>query len=115
MASYTTRVELVNPDASDFDLLHQEMRDRQFYRVLSYCGIWYDMPEAEYDRTSDIAVDKVFNDAHAAAQAVVDNKPINHKQQKKAFYILVTRADGPRQQLLAKTTEVVKLPPGATL
>ena len=115
MASYTTRVELVNPDSSDFDLLHQEMRDRQFYRVLSYCGIWYDMPDAEYDRTSDLAVDKVYDDAVSAAQAVVNNKPVNDKQQKKAFYILVTRADGPRQQLLPKATELAKLPPGASL
>jgi homoaconitase/3-isopropylmalate dehydratase large subunit len=115
MASYTTRVELVNPDASDFDLLHQEMRDKQFYRALSYCGTWHDMPDAEYDRTTNLAMVDVYNDGIAAAQAVINNKPISDKQQKKDFYILVTKADGPRTLILPKTTELAKLPPGASL
>ena len=52
MAIFTTRVELVNPDSNDYALLHQEMRDREFYQVISFCGKWHDLPPGEYDRTS---------------------------------------------------------------
>ncbi|MDB5025537.1 MAG: hypothetical protein JWP78_3292 [Mucilaginibacter sp.] len=91
------------------------MRDKQFYRVLSYFGTWHDMPEAEYDRTTDLAMVDVYNDGMAAAQAVINNKPMSDKQQKKDFYILVTKADGPRTLILRKSTELAKLPPGAML
>ena len=114
MASFTTRVELVNPDSSDYDLLHQEMRDREFYRAINYCGVWHDLPIGEYDRTSTAALGQVYSDAGAAAQAVINNKPINDQQQPKDYYLLITEAVD-RAYVLPHTTDPTKLPPGASL
>jgi hypothetical protein len=114
MASYTTRIELINPDASDYELLHQEMRDREFYRAIDYCGLWHDLPNAEYDRTSAAALGTIYNDAGAAAQAVINNEPINDKQEQKDYYLIVTEAVD-RAYILPHTTDVAKLPPGASL
>ncbi|HTE02409.1 MAG TPA: hypothetical protein VK668_24135 [Mucilaginibacter sp.] len=115
MASFTTRVELVNPDKSDYDLLHQEMRDAQFYRAISYCGTWHDLPAGEYDRTSDQALNTVYTQALAAVQTVINNKPLNEQQQKKDFLLLITEVEGARAFIIPKTTDIAKLPPGATL
>ena len=83
MASYTTRIELVNADSDDYELLHQEMRDREFYRAIDYCGVWHDLPTAEYDRTSNALLGQIYSDAGAAAQAVINHKPLNDQQEKK--------------------------------
>lgn len=115
MASFTTRVELVNADKSDYDLLHQEMRDAQFYRAISYCGTWHDMPIGEYDRTSDQSITTVYNQAMAAIQTVINNSPVNNQQQKKDFLLFVTQAEGTRVFTIPKTTDIAKLPPGASL
>jgi hypothetical protein len=114
MTNYTTRIELVNPDSGDYELLHKEMRDREFYRAISYCGVWHDLPTAEYDRTSSALLSQIYSDAGAAAQAVINNNPINDKQEKKDYYLLVTEAVE-RSFILPHTTEVAKLPPGASL
>ena len=50
----------------------------------------------------------------AAAQAVINNNPTNDKQEKKDYYLLVTEAVE-RSFILPHTTEVAKLPPGASL
>jgi len=115
MASFTTRVELVNPDHSDYELLHQEMRDAQFYRSIIYCGIWKDMPFAEYDHTSNQTISQAYDAALCAVQTVISNKPINDKQQKKDFLLLVTEVASVRMFKLPNTTEIAKLPPGASL
>ena len=114
MTTYTTRIELVNPDPDDYELLHQEMRDREFYWVIDYCGVWHDLPTAEYDRTSAELLSQIYSDAGAAAQAVINNKPLNNKQEKKDYYLLVTEAVE-RAYTLPHTTDVAKLPPGASL
>lgn len=106
---------MVNPDSSDYDLLHQELRDVQFYRVLSYCGTWHDLPHGEYDHTSDSAITTVYDQALNAVQTVINNKPISDKQQKKDFLLLVTQSDGTREFIIPKTTDIAKLPPGASL
>jgi hypothetical protein len=114
MANYTTRVELINPDTNDYDLLHQEMRDREFYRAIDYCGVWHDLPIGEYDRTSTDALGGIYSDAGAAAQAVINNKPVNDQQQPKDYYLLITEAVD-RAYVLPHTTDPTKLPPGASL
>ena len=114
MASYTTRIELVNADSDDYELLHQEMRDREFYRAIDYCGVWHDLPTAEYDRTSNALLGQIYSDAGAAAQAVINHKPLNDQQEKKDYYLLVTEAVD-RAFILPHTTDVAKLPPGASL
>lgn len=114
MASFTTRVELVNHDSGDYELLHQEMRDRQFYRSILSCGIWFDLPTAEYDRTSTAELGIVYDDAAAAAQTVINAKPLNDKQQKKSYLLVVTQSVD-RAIVLPHTTDIAKLPPGASL
>lgn len=114
MASFTTRVELVNPDSNDYTLLHQEMRDREFYQVISFCGKWHDLPPGEYDRTSTAQMGQIYSDAGAAAQAVIDNKPINDQMQPKNYYFIITEAVD-RSMILPQTTDPLKLPPGASL
>jgi hypothetical protein len=114
MTSYTTRIELINADSDDYELLHQEMRDREFYRAIDYCGAWHDMPTAEYDRSSNALLGQIYSDAGAAAQAVINHKPLNDQQEKKDYYLFVTQAVD-RAFILPHTTDVAKLPPGASL
>ena len=114
MAIYTTRIELVNPDSSDYALLHQEMRDREFYQVINYCGKWHDLPPGEYDRTSTEVLGQIYSDAGAAAQAVIDNKPINDQSEPKSYYMIITEAVD-RAYIIPLTTDPLKLPPGAHL
>jgi hypothetical protein len=114
MASFTTRLELVNPDASDYTLLHQEMRDREFYMALESCGIWYDLPTGTYFRISTAELGIVYYDAVAAAQAVINNKPLNDNQQPKSYLLIVTN-DSDFAIELPHTTDISKLPPGASI
>ena len=114
MASYTSRLELVNPDTNDYTLLHQEMRDREFYVAIESCGIWYDLPTGLYFRTSAAELGTVYYDAASAAQAVINNKPLNDNQQPKS-YLLVITANSDYAIQLPHTTDISKLPPGASL
>ena len=114
MASFTTRIELINPDGDDYELLHQEMRDKQFYRVINFCGLWHDLPPGEYDHTSSDTLGQVYSDAGAAAQAVLNHKPLNDQQQPKDYHLIVTEAVD-RAFTLPHTTDPLKLPPGASL
>jgi len=114
MATYTTRIELINPDSSDYDLLHQEMRDREFYLSISYCGVWHDLPPGEYDRTSTAALGQIYSDAGAAAQAVINNKPINDQMLPKDYRFIITEAVD-RAYILSPTTDPTRLPPGASI
>ncbi|HEX3386036.1 MAG TPA: hypothetical protein VHS53_12645 [Mucilaginibacter sp.] len=114
MASFTTRLELVNADPGDYTLLHQEMRDRQFYIAIQSCGVWYDLPTGVYNRDSTAQLGIVYDDAAAAAQVVINNKPNNNNQQPKSYLLLVTN-DSDMAIVLPKTTDISHLPPGASL
>lgn len=114
MGNYTTRLELVNADPGDYTLLHQEMRDREFYLAVESCGIWYDMPTGSYDRTSTAELGIVYEDAVSAAQAVINNKPLNNMQQPKSYLLIVTNNSDYAIEL-PHTTDISKLPPGASL
>lgn len=115
MESFTTRVELHNPDDGDYDLLHQEMRDALFCRAVKHNGVWHDLPAYEYDCASDLTTIFIYNLAYKAAQAVIDLKPMNNKHLAKDFWIIVTKSDGDRVFRLPKTTDINRLPPGETL
>lgn len=115
MENFTTRVELLNPDEGDYDLLHHEMREAMFYRAINHLGTWHDLPADEYDCLSDLTTTFIYNVAYTTAQAVIDIKPVNDQQQLKDFWIIVTKANGNRVYKLPKTTEISKLPPGEML
>ncbi|MGZ3944742.1 MAG: hypothetical protein ACXVJB_07345 [Mucilaginibacter sp.] len=115
MENFTTRVELHNPDEGDYDLLQREMNDALFYRAVKHNGWWHDLPAYEYDCSSDLTTIFIYNLAFKAAQAVIDQKPINDRQQVKDFWIIVTKANGDRVFRLPKTKDIKHLPPGETL
>lgn len=115
MENFTTRVELQNPDEGDYELLYHEMRQALFYRAIHHLGAWHDLPADEYDCLSALTTTFIYNLAYTAAQAVIDIKPVNDRNQIKDFWIIVTKSDGERVYKLAKTTEILRLPPGATL
>ncbi len=115
MENFTNRVELFNPDEGDYELLHRQMRDVLFYQVVKHNGVWHDLPDAEYDCLSDFNTTFIYNLAHTAVKAVIDNKPINDLQQIKDFWIIVTKADGDRVFKLPVTTDASRLPEGETL
>jgi hypothetical protein len=115
MENFTTRVELLNPDEGDYELLHYEMREALFYRAINHLGTWHDLPADEYDCLSALTTTIIYNLAYTTAQTVIDIKPVNDRQQIKGFWIIVTKADGNRLYKLPKTTEISKLPPGEML
>jgi len=53
--------------------------------------------------------------AHTAVKAVIDNKPVNDRQQLKDFWIIVTKSDGDRVFKLPLTTDITRLPAGEVL
>jgi hypothetical protein len=114
MGTFITRLELVNADTTDYPLLHQEMRDREFYLAIQSCGIWYDLPTGVYQRQSTEQLGIVYDDAANAAQVVIANKPTNNNGQPKS-YLLVVTDDSDYAIVLQKTTDISHLPPGAML
>jgi hypothetical protein len=115
MESFTTRVELHNPDDGDYDLLQQEMREALFSQAVKHNGVWHDLPAYEYDCSSDLTTIFIYNLAYKAARAVIDLKPVNDKQLAKDFWIIVTKSDGDRVFRLPKTIDITRLPPGEEL
>jgi hypothetical protein len=115
MENFTTRVELLNPDDGDYELLLDEMRDAQFCRAVKHNGVWHDMPVDEYNCLSDFNTTFIYNLAHTAAKNVIDNKPVNDQLQLKDFWIIVTKSNGDRVFKLPVTTDASRLPAGEML
>lgn len=70
MAKFTTRVELIDADSSDYDTLHEEMENRNFTRIVTTTqGVNYYLPPAEYNREGDYTADQTLNAAKNAAAA----------------------------------------------
>lgn len=68
MALFTTRVELHDASAKDYDLLHEEMKKRGFLRVItSDSGITFHLPFAEYTISGALTREGVLERAEAAA------------------------------------------------
>lgn len=88
MAKFTTRVELYRePTWDDYDNLHAAMRKEGLTQTISFEGettIWQ-LPPAEYNRTSELDTYAIRDSAQRAASTVW-----------KRFGILVTKAEGGR-------------------
>ncbi len=88
MAKFTTRVELYGkPTWDDFDNLHEAMRKEGFTRTITFEGdstVWQ-LPHAEYNRTTDLDTADVRDSAKRAAATAWDD-----------FAVLVTKAEGGR-------------------
>lgn len=71
MASFTTRVELLNnPTADEYETLHEEMGKRNFTRTItSDDGIEYHLPPAEYNRIGTYTRAQTLEAAKSAATA----------------------------------------------
>ena len=82
MAKFTTRVELINAVAEDYDTLHKEMEGKNFTRTIkSIDGKEYYLPPAEYNREGEYTTGQTLSAAKAAASVT-----------KKQYRILVTKA-----------------------
>lgn len=70
MASFTTRVELHEARSDDYEVLHDEMRKREFSRVIvDTNGVTYHLPLAEYTISGSMTRADVLSRAKAAAVA----------------------------------------------
>lgn len=90
MAKYTTRIELYgSPSRTDYDNLHAAMEREGFTRTISWEGetVTYQMPHAEYNRTSDLAAAQIKDSAVIAAKTVWSD-----------FGVLVTQSQGGREK-----------------
>jgi hypothetical protein len=69
MASFTVRIELEgNPQEKHYDKLHKAMARKGFTRFIKgRGGVWYRLPHAEYVRQGNLTVQRVRDDAFAAA------------------------------------------------
>lgn len=69
MADFTTRVELLNADWSDYEALHKAMERQGFSRTITgSSGSTYNLPPAEYNLTAAIKRSDVLDRAKAAAK-----------------------------------------------
>lgn len=65
---YTTRVELHQADADDYESLHAAMEKRGFSRrITSDDGVIYHLPTAEYNYEGTSTIDEVIAAAKLAA------------------------------------------------
>jgi hypothetical protein len=70
MANYTTRVELHNAAYSDYENLHAAMEKVGFSRIIAADdGTRYQLPTAEYDRSTALTCEQVLNQAKVAANS----------------------------------------------
>lgn len=71
MSEFITRIELnENKDASLYAKLHAAMELKGFQRWVTIAGKKKALPGGEYYRVSDLTVDKVSEEALAAARSV---------------------------------------------
>lgn len=74
MKRFTTRVVLhgvQDSDAETYGKLHAAMAKAKFSQeIQAPDGAWYEMPPAEYNRIADADVDKIREEASAAAATV---------------------------------------------
>lgn len=85
MPSFTTRVELHDAGAEEYERLHEEMEACGFSRTITSTadGVTYHLPDAEYDIGGDLTKSQVLGRAREAASQVV-----------RSFSVLVTQSNG---------------------
>ncbi|HTD99379.1 MAG TPA: hypothetical protein VK668_08820 [Mucilaginibacter sp.] len=81
-STYLLRLELINPDGNDYDLLHAEMAAISFYRVIESTH-WLDLPTGSYARSTSNTL-TVTQDANETENLVsktifefIAQKPLN--------------------------------------
>jgi hypothetical protein len=92
MANFTTRIELFekagDPKKPDYQALHAAMKKEGFTQTVEWGeGVTLHLPHAEYNRVSDLTTAQIRDLAVKAASTVWTN-----------FCVLVTKADGGREQ-----------------
>ena len=77
MSSFTTRVELHYANDNDYDQLHQAMEREGFSRLIQGGdGRWYQLPTAEYNRETELAIETVRESAARAAASTGRNHSV---------------------------------------
>jgi hypothetical protein len=76
MANFTIRVELINhKDPEDYNILHQEMYNKAFYRVVKLDNVWHDMPTAEYTKNSLNTINQIYDEVRLCADKAIKLVP----------------------------------------
>jgi hypothetical protein len=92
MAQFTVRVELHRANQDDYDALHSAMEEEGFTRqIKSSDGTRYQLPTAEYNRSSNKTKQEIRDSAAAAASTTG-----------KKYAILVTQSAGRSWEGLTK-------------
>ncbi|WP_311746832.1 hypothetical protein [Proteus penneri] len=77
MPRYTVRIELPNADYDDYQSLHERMSNNGFHKYIkSDDGVWFNLPDAEYNYDGDLDIDGVFQSAVNVAKSVKANAKV---------------------------------------
>ncbi|HGN1931984.1 DUF2622 domain-containing protein [Providencia rettgeri] len=77
MARCTVRVELPNADYDDYQNLHERMSHNGFHKYIkSNDGVWYNLPNAEYNYDGNLDLEGVFQSAINVAKSVRVNAKV---------------------------------------
>ncbi|WP_241609242.1 DUF2622 domain-containing protein [Rosenbergiella australiborealis] len=89
MADFTVRVELHDATSQDYENLHQVMTSSGFQRsIISTEGIRYNLPEAEYDFSSEsLGLESVLDKAIALVNSITNNRSIFITQSKGRMWV----------------------------
>ncbi len=86
MAAFMTRVELHDATYYDYESLHVAMEKEGFSRtIVSNQGATYNLPTAEYYRSSQLTIDQILASAERAAAST-----------RKNYGVIVTESNGIR-------------------
>lgn len=77
MPRYTVRIELPNADYDDYQNLHDRMSNNGFHKYIkSSDGVWYNLPDAEYNYDGNLDLEGVFQSAINIAKSVRVNAKV---------------------------------------
>lgn len=88
MADYTVRVELIDAQASDYELLHQKMQAKGYLReITGDSGERFRLPPAEYVAQKQLDASGVRDEVRAIANTVKNNRVLVTKSDGRAWYL----------------------------
>ncbi|WP_323082924.1 hypothetical protein [Klebsiella variicola] len=88
MAEYTVRVELIDAQASDYELLHQKMQAKGYLReITGDNGERYQLPPSEYVARKELDVTGVRDEVRTIANTVKNNRVLVTKSDGQAWYL----------------------------
>ncbi|MDL9982864.1 DUF2622 domain-containing protein [Providencia rettgeri] len=77
MVKCTIRVELPNANYDDYQNLHERMKNSGFHKYIrSDDGVWYNLPDAEYNYDGPLDLDGVFQSAVNVAKSIRVNAKV---------------------------------------